>query len=45
MIISYYIDIASGATIVMLQASLFGVVLAITALQKQAERRLMHTHV
>lgn len=45
MVISYYIDVASGATIVMLQAALFGVVLAITALQKQAERRLMHTHV
>ncbi|MCE7989890.1 MAG: metal ABC transporter permease [Caldilinea sp. CFX5] len=45
MVISYYVDIASGATIVMLQAALFGLVLAITALQKQAERRLMHTHV
>jgi hypothetical protein len=29
----------------MLQAALFGLVLAITALQKQAERRLVHTHV
>lgn len=45
MVISYYIDVASGATIVMLQAALFGLVLAVTALQKQAERRLMHTHV
>lgn len=45
MVISYYIDVASGATIVMLQASLFGLVLAITSIQKQAERRLMHTHV
>jgi manganese/iron transport system permease protein/iron/zinc/copper transport system permease protein len=45
MVISYYVDIASGATIVMLQAALFGLVLAITALQKQAERRLVHTHV
>ena len=45
MVISYYIDVASGATIVLLQAALFGLVLAITALQKQAERRLIHTHV
>lgn len=45
MVISYYIDVASGATIVMLQAALFGLVLAITSIQKQAERRLMHTHV
>jgi manganese/iron transport system permease protein/iron/zinc/copper transport system permease protein len=45
MVISYYVDIASGATIVMLQAALFGLVLAMTALQKQAERRLVHTHV
>lgn len=45
MVISYYIDVASGATIVMLQAALFGLVLAITSFQKQAERRLIHTHV
>lgn len=45
MVISYYIDVASGATIVLLQAALFGLVLAITVLQKQAERRLIHTHV
>lgn len=45
MVISYYIDVASGATIVMLQAALFGLVLAITTIQKQAERRLLHTHV
>ena len=45
MVISYYIDVASGATIVMLQAALFGLVLAITSIQKQAERRLIHTHV
>lgn len=45
MVISYYIDVASGATIVLLQAALFGLVLAVTALQKQAERRLIHTHV
>ena len=45
MVISYYIDVASGATIVMFQAALFGLVLAITSIQKQAERRLIHTHV
>ena len=45
MVASYYIDVASGATIVMLQAAIFGIVLAITSLQNQAQRRLMHTHV
>ena len=45
MVISYYIDVASGATIVMFQAALFGLVLAITSIHKQAERRLIHTHV
>lgn len=41
---SYFADIASGATIVLLQAMLFAVVLAVTSLQKRAARRLMHTH-
>ena len=41
---SYFADIASGATIVLLQAALFAVVLAVTSLQKRAARRLMHTH-
>lgn len=45
MYLSYYVDIASGATIVLLQASLFVVVLALTAFAKRASRRLMHTHV
>ena len=45
MVISYYIDVASGATIVMLQAAFFALVLAITSIQKQADRRLIHTHV
>jgi len=45
MVGSYYIDVASGATIVMLQAAIFGVVLAITSVRQQAQRRLMHTHV
>jgi len=45
MYVSYFADVASGATIVLLQAMLFAVVLAVTSLQKRAARRLMHTHV
>jgi len=45
MYLSYYVDVASGATIVLLQAAVFGVVLTITSLQKRAARRLLHTHV
>lgn len=44
MLLSYYVDIASGATIVLLQAALFVLVLTVTSLQKRASRRLMHTH-
>ena len=42
---SYYINVASGATIVLLQAFLFVVALSITSFQKRANRRLLHTHV
>ncbi len=45
MVLSYYVDVASGASIVLVQATIFGLVLTITSLQKQAARRLMHTHV
>ncbi|HJW84176.1 MAG TPA: metal ABC transporter permease [Anaerolineae bacterium] len=45
MYLSYYVDVASGATIVLLQATLFIVALALTSLQKRAARRLMHTHI
>jgi len=45
MVGSYYIDVASGAAIMMLQALIFGIVLAVTALRLMAQRRLMHTHV
>lgn len=45
MYLSYYVDIASGATIVLSQATLFVVVLTITSLQKRAQQRLVHTHV
>lgn len=44
MYLSYYVDVASGATIVLLQATVFSLVLAITSLHKRAGRRLMHTH-
>lgn len=45
MYFSYYLDIASGASIVLLQASVFAVVLGITSFQKRSAQRLMHTHV
>lgn len=45
MYLSYYIDVSSGASIVLLQAILFGLALTITSLQKRAARRLLHTHV
>lgn len=45
MYLSYYVDVASGATIVLLQAALFILVLVITSFQRRAARRLMHTHV
>lgn len=45
MYLSYHLDIASGATIVLLQAALFVVALVISTAQKRAARRLMHTHV
>jgi manganese/iron transport system permease protein/iron/zinc/copper transport system permease protein len=44
MVLSYYVDIASGATIVLLQAAIFGLVLTVTSLQKRLAQRLIHTH-
>ncbi len=44
MYISYYADVSSGATIVLLQATIFVITLAVTSLQKRAQRRLLHTH-
>lgn len=44
MYLSYYVDVSSGATIVLLQATSFGLVLTITSLQKRAARRLIRTH-
>ena len=41
MYLSFYVDVASGATIVLLQATVFGLALAVTSLQKRAARRLI----
>ena len=41
---SYYLDLASGATIVLTQAGFFAVVLLITSLRRRLSR-LIHTHV
>ncbi len=43
--LSYHLDLASGATIVLTQASIFVLILLISSIRKQAGRRLMHTHV
>src|SRR5437879_11812075 len=43
MYLSYYLDIASGASIVLLQALVFTCVLFISSLQKTAARRLVRT--
>jgi len=45
MYLSYYIDVASGATIVLVQAMVFGVSLLVSLVQKRAARRLAHTHI
>jgi ABC-type Mn2+/Zn2+ transport system permease subunit len=45
MYLSYYVDIASGATIVLLQSAVFSLVLALGAARKVAARRLVHTHI
>lgn len=45
MYISYFADVASGATIVLLQAAGFVLALTIVSLQKRAAQRLIHTHV
>lgn len=45
MYLSYYADVASGATIVLLQSAVFGIVLAIESVRKTASRRLPHTHI
>jgi manganese/iron transport system permease protein/iron/zinc/copper transport system permease protein len=45
MYLSYYIDVASGATIVLVQAAIFGLSLVVSLRQKRAARRLTHTHI
>ena len=45
MYLSYYVDIASGATIVLVQAAIFSIALFLTTLQKRSNRRLMDIHV
>jgi len=45
MYLSFYIDVASGATIVLLQAAAFAVALTISGLRHQAGQRLAHVHV
>lgn len=43
--VSYFADVASGATIVLLQAIVFVLALTVSSWQKRAARRLVHTHV
>jgi manganese/iron transport system permease protein len=45
MFLSYYLDIASGASIVLLQALVFALVLLISSLQKTAAKRLVQTDI
>ncbi|MEO5888554.1 MAG: metal ABC transporter permease [Anaerolineales bacterium] len=45
MYISYYIDVASGATIVLVQATIFFAALMLSLAQKRAVHRLSHTHI
>ena len=45
MYLSYYIDVASGATIVLVQATVFAFSLLVSLAQKRAARRLAHTHI
>ncbi len=45
MYLSFYVDIASGATIVLLQSTVFVFALIVSGLRHQAGRRLAHVHV
>ena len=45
MYLSFYVDVASGATIVLLQAGAFAVAMMVSGLRHQAGRRLAHVHV
>jgi manganese/iron transport system permease protein/iron/zinc/copper transport system permease protein len=43
--LSYYVDIASGASIVLVQSAVFAVVLAWESLRRKAAQRLVHVHI
>ena len=45
MYLSFYIDVASGATIVLVQATIFLAALSVGLAQNRAAQRLSHTHV
>jgi ABC-type Mn2+/Zn2+ transport system permease subunit len=45
MFLSFHIDVASGATIVLTQVALFVVVLAIMSIRRLAQQRMIHVHV
>lgn len=45
MYLSYSFDVASGASIVLTQAGLFGLVLLLTSLRRRVTNRLIRTHV
>ena len=45
MYLSFYVDVASGATIVLLQATAFVVALVVSALRRQVSSRLAHVHI
>lgn len=44
MYLSFYIDVASGAGIVLLQAAIFSLALLLSSWRKRAGQRLLHTH-
>jgi ABC-type Mn2+/Zn2+ transport system permease subunit len=45
MFLSFHIDVASGATIVLTQVALFVIVLTVMSLRRQAQKRMIHVHV
>jgi manganese/iron transport system permease protein/iron/zinc/copper transport system permease protein len=45
MYLSYYVDVASGATIVLLQSAIFAIVLLVESARKVASHRMTHTHI
>ncbi|MDZ4719168.1 MAG: metal ABC transporter permease [Roseiflexaceae bacterium] len=45
MYLSYYVDVASGASIVLVQATIFGIALTVSSLRHRSAQRLLHTHI